>query len=163
MELLINAFILLAVIVSLIAIYGYFKGGVDGMLEKEINHNTIDADQRIETTRYIDFFKQVKRVDSIYVNTSTQTLQIKKNNRLSLPFNYHDIQSVTLEFNDTVKATGHPDGWFQLSIEEWPDDLDAGDWSIAITWNGKEQLVLFESYALMESVTQDLADATEDF
>ena len=163
MYLLINAFILLAVIVSLIAIYGYFKGGVDGMLEKEINHNTIDADQRIETTRYIDFFKQVKRVDSIYVNTSTQTLQIKKNNRLSTPFNYHDIQSVTLEFNDTVKATGHPDGWFQLSIEEWPDDLDAGDWSIAITWNGKEQLVLFESYASMESVTQDLAEATEDF
>lgn len=157
------ALIALALVVTAVAVYGYFRGGVDGMLEKEMNHNTIDADQRIETTRYIDFFKQVKRVDSIYINNDSKTLQIKKNNRLSEPFSYHDIAAVTLEFNDEVKAHGSFEAWFKLAIEDWPEDVDSGDWSIAIKLGKKEHLVLFDSYASMESVTQDLADATEDF
>jgi len=157
------ALIVLASVVTAVAIYGYFRGGVDGMLEKEMNHNTIDADQRIETTRYIDFFKQVKRVDSIYINTDSKTLQIKKNNRLSKPFSYQDITAVTLEFNDVVKAHGSFQAWFKLAIEDLPEDVDSGDWSIAIKLGNYEHLIVFDSYASMESVTQDLADATEDF
>lgn len=100
-ELLIVASVLIGLVV-IIVIYGSLRGGVEGMLEKERNFNTIAATDQVEVTVFIDFFKQIKRIDSLYFNARTKTLQYKKNNHLSLPFTWNDIKEITFQINEDV-------------------------------------------------------------
>src|SRR6056300_1219627 len=146
MDSLFYALVILGIIVLLIALYGFIQGGTSGMLEKEMNHNTIDADLRIETTRYIDFFKQVKRVDSIYVHQATKTLQIKKNNRLSKPFLYESILKFNVEFNGQTILQNQHAPFFIMPEENLPEDVDTVDWGIAFELEKDEHIILFDSY-----------------
>lgn len=157
MDSLLYALIALGIIVFLIALYGYLQGGTSGMLEKEMNHNTIGADLRIETTRYIDFFKQVKRVDSIYIHQATKTLQIKKNNRLSKAFLYSDIQSFSIEYNDHVWAQLDHPPYFDVPLNPPVEDVDAVDWSIAFKLQTSEHIILFDSYEALMRVLEELS------
>ncbi len=163
MDSLFYALVILGIIVLLIALYGFIQGGTSGMLEKEMNHNTIDADLRIETTRYIDFFKQVKRVDSIYVHQATKTFQIKKNNRLSKAFNYEDITQIKIEFNDEIIGHTMKLPFFDTKSFIFPDEMDAGDWSLSITTAEQEFFILFESFMMMRSVMDQLKAAERAF
>ena len=163
MDSLLVAFLALMGIVSLIAIYGYFRGGVDGMLEKEINHNTIEADQRLETTRYIDFFKQVKRVDSIYINRLKKSFQIKKNNRLSEPFFLDDLSQFGVEFNGEILQKNSQSPWFHWDKELVPEDVDDGDWAISFNVNTDEHIILFESYETFKNVVESLQSIEESW
>ena len=163
MDSLLMAFLTLLGIVLLIAIYGYFRGGVDGMLEKEINHNTIEADQRLETTRYIDFFKQVKRVDSIYINRSKKTFQIKKNNRLSEPFFLDDLNQFNVEFNGEVLQKNNQSPWFHWDQDVEPEVVDQGDWAISFSVKTGEHLILFESYETFKKVVESLQAIEESW
>lgn len=99
MELWITLGVLLTMIAGFM-IYGYFSGGVEAMLERERNHNTIDASTRYTIKELIDFFGQVKRVDSLYIH-QTQ-LQLKTNNRLSEPFNLRDIKRWIILVGETT-------------------------------------------------------------
>lgn len=96
------AVLALLFIVALIVLYGVLKGGVDKMLEQERSHNTIEATDQVEVTVFIDFFHQIKRVDSLYFNRDRQYLQFKKNNRLSDPFAWSDLKKVTFKTNETI-------------------------------------------------------------
>lgn len=139
--------------VGLIVMYGFFKGGTEKMLENELNHNTVDATTRIETTRYIDFFKQVKRVDSIYVNEQTKTLQIKKNNRLSPAFLYSDILSFNVQYNDVLVNEASTTPLFMTQEAKYPEDVDHVDWSIEFKLPNDTHIILFDSF---ESFTQTM-------
>lgn len=151
------ALIALFIIVLMIALVGFLKGGTEGMLEKEINFNTIDADVRIETTRYIDFFKQVKRVDSIYVHQASMTFQIKKNNRLSKAFAYSDIAYFNIEFNGEIIVQNKAPMYFSQAHYDQIEEVDAGDWGITFGINSTEHLILFESHAALIEVLDRLA------
>lgn len=153
------ALIALVGIIVAISIYGLLRGGTEGMLNKEINYNTIDADQRIETTRYIDFFKQVKRVDSIYVNIHTKTLQIKKNNRLSPAFFYSDIVSFNVHYNDVLVSEAFTAPLFMTQEAKYPEDVDHVDWSIEFKLPNATHIILFDSF---EGFTQTM-DALRTF
>ena len=157
MDSLFYALVILGIIVLLIALYGFIQGGTSGMLEKEMNHNTIDADLRIETTRYIDFFKQVKRVDSIYVHQATKTLQIKKNNRLSKPFLYKGILKFNVEFNGQTILQNQHAPFFIMPEENLPEDVDAVDWGIAFELEKDEHIILFDSYDALVRVMDELS------
>lgn len=163
MDSLLVAFFTLMGIVLIIAIYGYLKGGVEGMLEKEINHNTIEADQRLEITRYIDFFKQVKRVDSIYINQSKKTIQIKKNNRLSEPFYLDDLNQFNVEFNGTILQKNSRSPWFFWNKDLEPEAVEQGDWAISFSLKTGEYLILFESYEIFKKVVESLQAIEESW
>lgn len=81
-------------------IYGYRSGGVEAMLERERAFNTIDAKQRYTIKELIDFFGQIKRVDSLYVKG--QTAQLKTNNRLSEPFSLTEIERWVVMVGETT-------------------------------------------------------------
>lgn len=122
-------FIILGFLLTLIlgfTLYGWRSGGVEAMLERERFDNTIDADERLEIKEMIDFFGQVKRVDSLYFHKATQRLQIKTNNRLSEPLVLADIKELNFLIGDTVAFTQavHPinDTWKALA--EWSQALD---------------------------------------
>lgn len=80
-------------------IYGYRSGGVEVMLVRERTFNTIDASKRYTIKELIDFFGQIKRVDSLYVKDLTA--QIKTNNRLSESFKLTDIERWVLMVGET--------------------------------------------------------------
>lgn len=157
MDSLLYAIIALLGVLVLISVYGLLRGGTDGMLEKEMNHNTIDADLRIETTRYIDFFKQIKRVDSIYVHQASKTFQIKKNNRLSKAFKYSDIQRFNVEYNGQIITQNTHAPYFLMHEDNLPDDVDAVDWGIAFGLAESEHIILFDSYDALVNVLSQLS------
>lgn len=156
------ALIALVGLITMVSIYGALKGGTKGMLEREMNHNTIDADYRIETTRYIDFFKQIKRVDSIYVHRPSKTFQIKKNNRLSAPFTLEDIHHFNIEFNGQLITQHIHAPYFSVQENALPEEVDAGDWSISFTLKNKDHLILFDSYDAFMRVLSELSVLEEN-
>jgi hypothetical protein len=107
------AVLALLFIVALIVLYGFFRGGVDKMLEQERNHNTIDSTDQVEVTVFIDFFHQIKRVDSLYFNAPKQMIQFKKNNRLSDPFKWSDLKKVTFKTNENILFESNPSNAFK--------------------------------------------------
>jgi hypothetical protein len=151
---------LLFLFVFSIVLYGHQKGGVEKMLEDEINSNDIDATKRIETARFIDFFHQVKRVDSLYINETTQTIQYKKNNHLSDYFKISHIKIISLFFNShqvlDVKT------FSELPFTSESLDLTNGDIALMVDAGKTVLNIIFDSYKSYEllvkafSLNQDL-------
>jgi len=128
-------------------LYGWRSGGVEAMLEKERFDNTIDADERLEIKEMIDFFGQVKRVDSLYFHRATQTLQIKTNNRLSAPMRLGEITHLSFLIGDSTA--------FSQALNPLNEAWDAlEEWSKALHPEHKEALGLDEEIALILHTTQ---------
>ena len=157
----------LLVLILGFTLYGWHSGGVEAMLERERFDNTIDADERLEIKTMIDFFGQVKRVDSLYFHKATQRLQIKTNNRLSEPIALADITKLEFLIGDTVAFTQavHPfnDTWNALA--EWAKALDpnsdtprAQDEEIALVFKThvKEHVIRFASNTQAITVVEGL-------
>lgn len=132
--------------VALIVLYGFFKGGVDKMLEKERTHNSIDATDQVEVTVFIDFFHQIKRIDSLYFNEPKQMVQFKKNNRLSNPFKWSDLKKVTFKTNETILFESKPsDAFSQLDDILQTADIDDQELILELTTQTNTHVMAFES------------------
>jgi len=138
--------IFLLILVSVIAIYGYFQGGVEGMLKKEREFNTIEADEKVEVTVFIDFFKQIKRVDSVYLNTQTKLLQVKKNNHLSDSFHWRDMKSVRFTINEQEIFESADVDRFE-ALKSWLEAQDIDDHELVLEIHTKSDpfIIAFES------------------
>jgi len=145
LELFIVVIVLLSLVLAIV-IYGSIRGGVATMLEKERQHNTIDAVESVEVTVFIDFFDQVKRVDSLYLNTSKNLLQLKKNRRLSEPFKWTEIQNITFQINDDeVFASSALEKFEELSDFLMAQELEDVELILKLKLSNHEHLIAFES------------------
>lgn len=155
-ELFIVIIVLLA-LVFIIVLYGYFNGGVEGMLEKEREFNTIEATDKVEVTVFIDFFHQIKRVDSLYFNERSQTLQLKKNNHLSDPFKWAEIKKVQFQINDEVIFTSSRiDKFDELNEALSAQDLEDKELNLTLSVETTDHVIAFESPERSLSVVETL-------
>ena len=143
---------ILFLLVFMVVVYGYIHGGVEKMLENEIQHNDINASKRLETARFIDFFRQVKRVDSLYINEQTNTIQFKKNNRLSDHFNISRIKIVELFFNSKSVITVHQLDKLPLSHETIA--FESGDLALMIDANETVLNIIFDGFENYQSFVE---------
>jgi hypothetical protein len=151
------AVLALLLIVAVITLYGFFKGGVDKMLEQERIHNTIDATDQVEVTVFIDFFHQIKRVDSLYFNEPKHILQFKKNNRLSDPFSWSDLKKVTFKTNETILFESNPPKAFnQLQDILETADIDDQELILELTTQTNTYIMAFESPERCKNVIKTL-------
>lgn len=138
--------IVLLVLVFIIALYGFMNGGVDEMLKKEREYNTIEATEKVEVTVFIDFFRQIKRIDSLYFNESTKTLQLKKNNHLSEPFKWNDIKKILFQINDDqVFSSSSMDKFAELMNALNAMDLEDKELIFTIQLENIDHMMAFES------------------
>ncbi len=173
MELWITLGVLGTMIVGFL-IYGYRSGGVEAMLEREKTVNTIEATTRFTIKELIDFFGQLKRIDSLYLNGLTA--QIKTNNRLSDPFSLKQVERWVITVGDEVvldEATSNlhlDDARLVNCIERLnpthPEAFDARS-EIECQWVLKEQThyLRFDDNhrmaVVLESVWQTLVEAAD--
>ena len=144
-------------IVTLIALYGFFKGGADKMLEQERTHNTIAATDHVEVTVFIDFFHQIKRVDSLYFNQPKQSVQFKKNNRLSDPFSWSDLRKVVFKTNETILFESNPSNAFNhLHDILKTADIDDQELILELTTQTNTLIMAFESPERCKNVINTL-------
>ena len=138
--------VVLMIIVVGIVLYGKVNGGVDAMLDQERTHNTIDSDDSIEVTVFIDFFNQIKRIDSLYFNTEKETLQLKKNRRLSDPFRFFEIEDVRFQINDEVIFKAPVLDAFEKLFEALETaELDDRELILTLTLKTTSYTIAFES------------------
>lgn len=135
---------ILFIFILAIFLYGFQKGGIEQMLENEINDNTIDATKRLETARFIDFFNQVKRVDSLYVNEKDYRIQYKKNNRLSDYLYISDIKIVELFFNGSSVESVKTFSGLPLNHETL--EFDEGDLALMIDTGQTVLNIIFDEF-----------------
>ena len=163
----------LLVLILGFTLYGWHSGGVEAMLERERFDNTIDADERLEIKTMIDFFGQVKRVDSLYFHKATQRLQIKANNRLSETLVLASITQLDFLIGDTVAFTQavHPLNEAWKALAEWAEALDptrekplAQDEEIALVLktHEKEHVIRFASNTQAMIVVEGLQKWAEE-
>jgi hypothetical protein len=145
LELFIVVIVLLSLVLAIV-IYGSIHGGVGKMLEKERQYNTIEADDSVEVTVFIDFFDQVKRVDSLYLNASKNLLQLKKNKRLSEPFKMAEIKKVVFQINDDEVFTSSAlEKFEELSDFLMAQELEDVELILKLKLSSHEHLIAFES------------------
>lgn len=144
-------------IVALIVLYGFLRGGVDKMLKQERSHNTIEATDQVEVTVFIDFFHQIKRIDSLYFNEPKQIVQFKKNNRLSDPFKWSDIKKVTFKTNETILFESNAsDAFNQLHDNLQTADIDDQELILELTTQTNTHVMAFESPERCKNVIKTL-------
>jgi hypothetical protein len=157
-ELLIVVAVLFSIVIAVV-IYGKIHGGVEAMLDQERTHNTIDADDSLEVTVFIDFFNQIKRIDSLYFNAQTQTLQLKKNRQLSDSFRFFDIEEVRFQINDDVIFKAPVLDAFEELVEALESaELDDRELILTLTLKTTVHTIAFESPERCLSVVNKLKD-----